>query len=368
LKYVDRLYKCRMHPLKIVPAPGCTIDTQTHKYIHKLLYSVLHSMKIVIGNSLPDITLDEFIVFGQALTLIQTLHENSEIVSWKIELKKRLAIFSNEDLRTTIVDKKFHLMTNVGCMLSDMQVQIILLTYDLTVTESGGENIVYLDAVKPKVKYFKLPEGSRPAHRVTWPIKYKGIKEFSITSSMWDSSSTFANLPIDVYIQSHALQRLLERIDVYSSNHTQINMVISLINPVIIRTGKNTGLIGYSINEHKYGYFACEYIDGDILIKTFLFLTNNGTPEGQKLNELTGLKKEDKKYLAIDRLSSFIASDIEQNQTLKKLFIESGCESLLHAAEHLHLTKETFNQFDSTALIEDYIKNEPMPIFEDILS
>jgi hypothetical protein len=364
LKYVDGLYKCRMHPLKIVPAPGCTIDRQTHKYIHKLLFSVLHSMKIVIGNGLPDITLDEFIVFGQALTLIQSFNEDANKL-WAKELGKRLAIFSNEDFITTIEDKKFHLMTNVGCMLSDMQVQIIVLTYNLTVTESGGDNIVYLDAVKPTVKYFKLPEGSRPAHRVTWPIKYKGIKEFSITSSVWDPSSTFANLPIAVYIQSHALQRLLERIDVYSANQAQINLVISLMNPVIIRTEKNTGLIEYTINGNKYGYLVCEFIDGDILIKTFLFLTNNGTPEGKKLNELTGLGKYDKKYLAIDRISSFIASDIEHNETLKKLFIQSGCESLVYAAEHLNFEKEKFSQYESSSLIAEYIKKEPVPILEE---
>jgi hypothetical protein len=41
--------------------------------------------------------------------------------------------------------------------------------------------------------------------------------------------------------------------------------------------------------------------EGKLVIRSFLFLTNDGTPEGWKLRALTGLAKRDKKYLEIEK-------------------------------------------------------------------
>jgi len=311
------------------------------------------------------VRLDDFTIFCRTIiglvSITKNIHE-----PWAIEFNKRLACLSREDVSLRASREELNLLRSVGMMLSNIQTGIVWLDYNLTISETtGADNIALLYFKKPALKYFKFPDGSRPAFRVSWYFIIDRFVEVTIKSSLWNRDTPFVDLRLAIYIQSHALQRLWERIDVYPHSEVQVNMIISLVNPVIIRTGKNTGLIEYRINEHKYGYLVCEYIDGDILIKTFLFLTNNGTPEGQKLNELTGLKKEDKKYLAIDRISSFIASNIEQNELLKKLFMECGCESLVHAAEHLQFEKEKFSKLEVSTLIAEYIKNEPVPVFEN---
>jgi hypothetical protein len=66
-----------------------------------------------------------------------------------------------------------------------------------------------------------------------------------------------------------------------------------------------------------------------VLIRTFLFITNTGTPEGDKLAALTKLQKEDRKYLAIDNLPSLLGSDILENEVISKLFRQAGCQSIL---------------------------------------
>jgi len=365
-RYLEAFYILRIHPLKIVPNENCKIDSKTQKYIHKLLYHVMHNMKVLIGNDLPDIRLDEFVVFCRTINTIAVPDNDMSSKPWTIEFNKRLACLSNNEVINNSIKAEFQLLECLGTMLSNIQTGIVWLVYELSVTETKGAfNIAHLFFKKATLKYFKLADGSRPAYRVSWYTPNEGFTEISIKSSKWNSLTTFGDLPLAVYIQSHALQRLWERIDVYPQYQVQLNMLISLIDPIVIKTGKHNGLIQYNINGHKYGYLVCEYIDGDILIKTFLFLTNNGTPEGQKLNELSGLKKEDKKYLAIDRVSRFIASDIEHNDSLKKLFIECGCESLIFAAEHLQFEKNKFSQYDASALIAEYIKNEPIPILEE---
>ena len=65
------------------------------------------------------------------------------------------------------------------------------------------------------------------------------------------------------------------------------------------------------------------------MIRSFLFLTNDGPPEGRKLRALTGLAKYDKKYLGIDKLSTFTAYRIHEDEALSALCQGAGCSSLL---------------------------------------
>ena len=59
-------------------------------------------------------------------------------------------------------------------------------------------------------------------------------------------------------------------------------------------------------------------------------LSNSGTPEGHQLEELSGMKKIDKQYWAIDRLSTFQKSDIKDNPQIREVFEKSGCNPLFN--------------------------------------
>lgn len=96
-----------------------------------------------------------------------------------------------------------------------------------------------------------------------------------------------------------------------------------------------------------------DIIDEKIVLRTFLFLTNNGTPEGEKLHEHTGIMKEDKMYLTIDKFSSFIHSDIKYNDHIKDIFIKAGCQSLFEVDKEVYLANGEEKALAN--LIENYL-------------
>ena len=101
----------------------------------------------------------------------------------------------------------------------------------------------------------------------------------------------------------------------------------------------------------------CNFIEGVIVVRTFLFVTNNGTPEGQLLEKNTGLQKLDKKYLAIDKLSTFMTSDLDKNEEVLRIFKASGCQCLLDLYEKMKpLISKHANQFDSNLML-NYLHN-----------
>ncbi|MES2455001.1 MAG: hypothetical protein V4594_05660, partial [Bacteroidota bacterium] len=74
---------------------------------------------------------------------------------------------------------------------------------------------------------------------------------------------------------------------------------------------------------------VCMIHEEMVVIRTFLFITNDGTPEGKKLSELTRVQLLDKQFLGIDTLAGFIKFRVADDPILKALFKEADCESLL---------------------------------------
>jgi len=77
----------------------------------------------------------------------------------------------------------------------------------------------------------------------------------------------------------------------------------------------------------KMGYFVAEIIDEKIILKTFLLLSSNSTPEGTLFKQLTGFSKSDVNYWDLNCLPTFINNDMDKNNHLYTYFEQAG---LLH--------------------------------------
>lgn len=103
---------------------------------------------------------------------------------------------------------------------------------------------------------------------------------------------------------------------------------------------------------HKVAYFLVSYHGDKWVIRTFLFLTNEVTPEGTELKEIIGSEKEDAKYLMIDRVTAFLDYDIEHDQRLRELFETTGCGSLLN---YIKLFVRPEDNVKNSASIANYL-------------
>jgi len=83
------------------------------------------------------------------------------------------------------------------------------------------------------------------------------------------------------------------------------------------------------------------YDQEKIIIRSFLFLTNNGTPEGNSISELTKLAPLDKKYLGMDTLMGFASYEFSSDSELSELFKQAGCEDLLQVDDLIKFSEAT---------------------------
>ncbi|WP_320053132.1 hypothetical protein [uncultured Acetobacteroides sp.] len=182
----------------------------------------------------------------------------------------------------------------------------------------------------------------------------------------------FKGTPIDVYFQSHALERLAERLDGLMIG-VSLGLCITEIkrNPIVHDVGGGKYLLDVVINDIKLGYFVAYLIEGYLLIKTFLFVTNTSTPEGEKLDRLSGMAKIDKEYLGIDRLSTFLAISPKDAPELKELLEKAGLGYLLKMDGSTLAFFARLNPFnratDKSGAISCYFKKRnELPVLSDL--
>jgi hypothetical protein len=169
----------------------------------------------------------------------------------------------------------------------------------------------------------------RPAFQMAKADPSKPIKWITVNVSLLKGHYTGNLTQLDVYIQSHALRRLSERLDLL--DHEAINYALwdNTKDVQYFKDYRGFLLLPFKILDVKVGYLAAKVFHNKLLFRTFLFIVHNGTPEGDRLQKISGLGKEDISYWHIDRLSTFVNMDKEKQPALCQLFREAGLEDMM---------------------------------------
>ena len=347
--FLHMIYLCRCTPFKILPENGSNIPARYLRDIRVILPNVMRKQLITISPLAPKITLNDFFTVGLTIPILNA-HINKTSFNHADKVKEALtqfcdAIVTNEEANSRLFDSL--LAHNLGT--SDLREVLYWLKHEMVFPKNNfgeTENILRINTVTPEVINVNVEGNSRPAIRVGWALSFSGALWVDIKPSDLGFKNAFAEIPLNVYMQQHALNRLMERIDCFWAGIVQYNMFCSLLDPKIAYDSNKNLLIEYYIFNTKAGYFRADIVDGIILLRTFLFVTNNGTPEGQLLEKNTGLQKMDKMYLSIDKLSTFMNSDLDKNDEVQRLFKNSGCQCLIDLYNNMKpLLTKTDNDF-----------------------
>jgi len=170
--------------------------------------------------------------------------------------------------------------------------------------------------------------GISELQRMSYSVFNEGVVHVFIKPAQLGINGLLAQTPLPLYVSEYALVRMFQRLDTEPQESIIECLTVSFQKMQIINPHKGEGLMVIYLQEIKVGYLKLFIRDGMVIVKTFLFLTNNGTPEGNKLGNLLHLSKADKSYWEIDKVSTFEQSDIYESTELKEIFIKAGCKSL----------------------------------------
>ncbi|MDR1864545.1 MAG: hypothetical protein LBR08_03135 [Bacteroidales bacterium] len=340
--------------LRVISGEGKKIQRRLAEVMEKGLKDKMREVNIeVIKGSGRTISLYDFMLVGMPLYLM--LRQENYF--------KGKALFepfynSDDDVRARFIGEVEKHVPLYCEFYSDLKRNVL---YDYWMDTKryipvGGETIsvfrfclqVIIEPFKLAVKSFKI---QNETHLGTELCRFyydmrqndtSGLAEISVALKDIEPGTRFPDLRMRVYIQQHAVERLMERTYCPFPNWIFTYLVRAMLDPKVIRLSEDRFLFEYHMVDIKIGYLAVQKVEGELLIRTFLFITNNGTPEGRKLEELTGLQKEDKKYLSIDNLRTLANSDIEQNETIHDIFLKAGFAPILELCKRVRENDKNF--------------------------
>jgi hypothetical protein len=355
---LESIYESRILTFKLIAAKGNEIPIEKIKDLNVIFPVLLKGYTIPIVEGGPVISLDKYFTVGVSFRFyLNKLNENSfhNALLVKQSLEKFFMNKAGHDEAFKGLNK---VMSIFSIAESNLNSQVYWLSSDVTTKYNSAGGIQFLIEIHcytPEQIHVKLDNILRPAVRVCWGIANYGIQYVSIKCRDLGIASSFAELPLDVYVQTHALLRLKERIDCLSPGIEQYNLFLSLKNIKAHKGSAGNYFIEYRLFETKAGYLLADIKDGVLIIRTFLFLTHIGTPEGQKLHEIFGLGKLDIKYLAIDKLSSFMTDEFSHNKELANIFEQAGCECLLKLYDEVGKLRTKPYEQSSVLLLTKYL-------------
>jgi len=106
-------------------------------------------------------------------------------------------------------------------------------------------------------------------------------------------------------------------------------LVDSLENPNFVAEARGSWLVEVKVFDRRIGYFVATRVVNSIVVRTFLFLTMEGTPESQLLKQNLRFKRADITQLHLHELKTFLYTDLQKDSKLVHLFEECGCGHLL---------------------------------------
>ncbi len=143
---------------------------------------------------------------------------------------------------------------------------------------------------------------------------------------------------LPVYIQSHALHQIRHRLAIKPDHLVDYTLWQSLDEPVLTPLSGNAYLVEYRILQHKLGYLVAEVLGDVVLVRTFLLVTMQGTPEGSEFSRRLRLRRPDIEYLELDHLGTLIATDLARDPEIAGLLRECGCGGALDFAPNIQVT------------------------------
>ena len=328
----DKIYRHRIFPFKFTVAEGNEISGKVLSDIRMLSDYIFKDVLLAVTESGVQLSLYELYTIG--LNFFEYLN------SLKIEQYPDAPKVKELQMKFIPMNKLFieadttlrMYMSGVCFGSCDLISRIYWMKHSFSVDKQKPEGIINLMEVHshiPEKIYDCKDNVYRPAFKVCKGFAETGIKHFRLDQEQLGIIGMPGNSFVEIYIQAHALQRIKERLDCMMQFYQNLYLINSISSIKIHKETRDRFLIEYKISEIKIGYLAADLSDGKLIIRTFLFITQHGTPEGNKLAELYGLGKLDKSYLELDKLSTFLTTDMCSNAELREVFQQAGCQYLL---------------------------------------
>lgn len=185
-------------------------------------------------------------------------------------------------------------------------------------------------ASPPQTQRVTLDGETRPAMRVADVNTWNGIQWLSVNGE-FVGRDVMKDYP--VYVQSHALRQLHARVNLPTYGPwLEYWLHKSMTEPEVVERSGRDLLVGFDIHGARLGYLVVAPLADCLVVRTFLFLTMEPSPEARRLKKKLKVTRDDIDWLRLNELSAFTQTDLKSDPVLRPLLEACGCGQLFDFA------------------------------------
>lgn len=186
-----------------------------------------------------------------------------------------------------------------------------------------GRLEIVLHALTPDVEHISLDGLPRKAYRCYLLHPGSKPKPIEWPASLCGGVAHGRSLP--VYIQQHAIDRLESRTQPWGfPAGLNLEMMVAIAKHAVAKHQGDSIWIDFTYFGSKLGYFVAKRVHGKFLIRTFDFITMQGTPEATELLRQLRLTRSEIEFNYLDRLSTFTDTDLKDDPDIVRVLSRCG--------------------------------------------
>ncbi|MCT4639225.1 MAG: hypothetical protein N4A72_16085 [Bacteroidales bacterium] len=335
-----------------VCAPGYDIAKRDLRGLGKILRSDIRK-EITDGVSVYDF-MQMWSFLSLYYNVIDYRTHKTEEMEKEVERIKKL----RKNFREITDNLLMFFIYNIMAAISDITREI----YHFTIEDDNISEYQFKIGITPvlrvlyqRTQYLNIDGNKRPVYRMPYLYINSESDWNSIDSSLLGESYTGEYDKLDLYIQSHALKRMHERLDIYTNDVQNINIWKNTNNIEEIIFYKDNYLIPYNVDKVRLGYLLAKVVEDKFVITTFLLITHFDTPEGDRFKEVTGLGFTDISYWKLDRMSTFKSFNPDKYPRIAEYLKKAEIYNVLEISKRT-LNKDSIKDADFDMLRNYIIK------------
>lgn len=350
------IYEFRMVIKDPVAASGHVIEKRQLRSFGKILRSEMRKENILFGDkkiSIYDISqmLAFFMVYSDIV--------DKEIVFDEAKRQENEKVKELPSILFKLINSLLlRMMYNYFASISNITKEIYYFTLTSSKLEEYGMSLFVIPTLRlvyQKMYHVNINNIKRPVFRTPYICLQSGSEWNNIDSSLLGKDYKGDHKKLYLYIQSHALNRISERIDIYENNYSNSLIWDNTESIKEVIKYKGNYLVPFKVKEIKIGYMLAEIVDEKFIITTFLLLTHFDTPEGDRFKEISGLGFADISYWKLDKLSTFRTFDSDKYPRIADYLERAGMGDILKLSKE-HINTRELQSVDLKQLISYILK------------
>jgi hypothetical protein len=330
----------KAEPLRVKVEEGHRVPGRLVDFVSETTHRFMRNN--YFGDRSIGLTFLELATYGMSFaTVVMSARDLSIFRPDQLEIFDRLAeTFTDNRVNEDLSPISTHIRKTV-MMISKVNFRIYGHNWKIETlyNRDSIRSTVLLSSEEPKSIRFSYNEKERTAFRVR-AGRNISTPAHDATIDRWFIFHKEENpyVYLDIYIQSHALQRAKERIDIFPAhqkNYYVMEPLLYMHRVSYTPTGRPM-LECYTKNKDghvvRLGYFPFVIQDRKLIVLTFLPLVSAEAWEGHFIRKQLGLHMEDTKFLEMDKLSFYLTVDFEQIPVLKQVLVQTGIWNLVRYA------------------------------------